>query len=793
MPRFRRHRSSSAGSYQEGVNGPHVNNNTSTGTSTTGGSASAAATSAEDWGTAKELLHSLLHMKDAQGKGFLHCVAAFKENTNPNLHMAKCLLDRCRAVDDREEAMVKSKSTSSSGTSNNSNHTTWQDCFLVQPTLESGYTPLHAAIVAGDFAALLMYLQYPSSDTGRHSSSIAKPMIVLQAGLTEAARAVDAEGLTPLELLGKLQIDRLRRCRLQLQQLTAKLQLQARGSGGQLRSSSFDFTQQHEEEELEVLRDHMHLLGGAGDQDGTKQQQQGEHNLFHAFEVVTFGRPHHCALGVISSSAGGKNLHEDSSSKESNNPAVAAATFRPQRVQEFAQERVLREGSAVAVAAATHHTLVACRNGHLYVFGLNKGGRLGLGDDCPQQCPLPRRILSLKRKHVVAIAAAENHSLCVTSDGMVWAWGSNQFGQLGDSLGSNNSSSSGATSSSRSLPRPVEELRKMSCVAVAAGERHSVALSGRGEVYVWGNNTSGQLGVARRTGIQKVQRVEALWNSGSYSYQQQRKVAIAIAAADQSTLVLTAPVAGLAQANSVYWWGHGNHVPMRVQFNQAMSGLDDSSPSSMTKSQRLVNPVAIACAKYHNAAVTSDGCVYTWGTSSESLGRASGKTSPGTTRSSSGGHRATASPQLVSGMLPENGGGFAVSVSASEQHTAVVTDTGALFTWGVAHGKNVMGHEGVRWQPSPKRVPGVHRAVNVAVAKEHTVVLIGTTFPPIPPTQGLCSLEDFSSRAVARYVDLFNVVPILIMAEQTQVGTTWSIERESVHICCQLLTFAMLF
>jgi inhibitor of Bruton tyrosine kinase len=124
----------------------------------------------------------------------------------------------------------------------------------------------------------------------------------------------------------------------------------------------------------------------------------------------------------------------------------------------------------------------------------------------------------------------------------------------------------------------------------------------------------------------------------------------------------------------------------------------------------------------------------------------------------------------VSGMLPENGGGFAVAVSASEQHTAVVTNTGALFTWGVARGKDAMGHEGVRWQPSPKRVPGVHRAVSVAVAKEHTVVLIGTIFPSIPQTSGLQSLELLSAQTVVTYVDLFNVVPILIMAEHAHVS-----------------------
>lgn len=651
--------------------------------------------------------------------------------------MAKCLLDRCQVLDDHEEAMKLPRNN-------------WQEQFLLQPNRESGYTPLHAAIVAKNLSAILLYLQYPTPSTG--------PMALLHAGMTDMTKAVDAEGLSALDLLGKLQVSNLRLCRSGSQQHALNLKsLKHRGQ----RSSSFEQVGYEEDDEFDVLRAHLHELPQVNDQTGTPQN--GVLPVAQGFEVVTFGRPHHCALGVISSSSatgGATNLQRDNKNNSDANPAVSAATFRPQRVQEFAQERALREGSAVAIAAASHHTLVACRNGDLYVFGLNKGGRLGLGDDCPQQCPLPRRILALKRRKVVAVAAAENHSLCVTIDGIVFAWGSNQFGQLGD----NPTGSTGT--SSRSIPKPVDDMKQTPCIAVAAGERHSVALSREGEVYVWGNNTSGQLGVPRRSGVQKVQRVEALWANGSSSFQQKRKIAIAIAAADQSTLVLIAPVAGVTQVNSVYWWGHGNHVPMRIQFEGTKpptAKLD--LPGAMTATQRLINPVAIACAKYHNAAVTMDGCVYTWGTSSESLGRENAKT-PESARSTT--HRATTSPQLVTGMLPENGGGFAVAVSASEQHTAVVTNTGALFTWGVAQGKNVMGHEGVRWQPSPKRVPGIHRAVGVAVAKEHTVVLIGTTFPAIRHPNGLSTLEHLSAHAVAQHVDLFNVVPILIMAEHIQ-------------------------
>lgn len=716
MPRFR-HRSASVGSLQDGQTSLSTNNNINE------------SDKLADLETAKSLLLSLLYIRDRSGKSFLH--------SNFNLNIAKGLLDRAKSLDDIE----------------NKNSKYWQRKFLLQADPESGYTPFHRAVLEGNLSALLLFLRHAMDDGCDRLTQ--RPMTVLHAAESAPkatttitgsnfdlaqtmATAKDKEGLTPLELLGKLQKSELTRCRHSLNACRPQVCLRPQRRTRQI---SFDIGEDHEQ--LSFLSDNMDILEEQRD-----CNEKPEIVTSYACEVVTFGRPHHCALGVVQGSS--------SSSKED----YHSSTFCPQRVQEFSQDRIRRAGSAVAVAAATHHTLVATRNGNLYAFGFGKGGRLGIGDIDNQQCPLPRRVMGpLMRRKVVGVAAAPNHSLAVTKDGILFAWGSNRFGQLGES--SNNGGNC------RSLPRRVEDMKNIPCIAVAAGEKHSVSLSRKGEVYVWGDNTAGQLGVPRRTGIQKVQRVETLWNGT------QPKIAIAIAAAEQSTLVLTCPLRGVTQVNGIYSWGHGSHVPIKVHFENNTRGNDEQErrKSFLSTSRRVVNPVAIASAKYHNVCTTSDGHVYTWGLHAESLGRTNAKTS---TKQSHQGNstsgRSTSSPQLVTGMLPENGGGFAVALSASEQYTAVVTDSGSLYTWGATHGKNILGHEGVRWQPSPKRVPGVHRAVNVAIAKEHTVLLIGASFPAIPKNRGLPSLEYLSARKIAEYVDLFNVVPILIMGERTEVG-----------------------
>lgn len=84
----------------------------------------------------------------------------------------------------------------------------------------------------------------------------------------------------------------------------------------------------------------------------------------------------------------------------------------------------------------------------------------------------------------VAVAVGSQHTLLLSCDRNVYAFGGNGVGQLG--VGDRHD---------RSLPTQVEMLAGRGVFSIAAGARHSVALSDRGLVYVWGNGDSGQLGL----------------------------------------------------------------------------------------------------------------------------------------------------------------------------------------------------------------------------------------------------------------------------------------------------------
>jgi Tfp pilus assembly protein PilX len=79
------------------------------------------------------------------------------------------------------------------------------------------------------------------------------------------------------------------------------------------------------------------------------------------------------------------------------------------------------------------------------------------------------------------VSAGEQHSVAVASNGMVWTWGNNDEGQLGD----------GTTNPS---PVPIQVKGLSNIIAVKSSQSHNIALKSDGTVWAWGDNTFGQLG-----------------------------------------------------------------------------------------------------------------------------------------------------------------------------------------------------------------------------------------------------------------------------------------------------------
>lgn len=87
------------------------------------------------------------------------------------------------------------------------------------------------------------------------------------------------------------------------------------------------------------------------------------------------------------------------------------------------------------IASGDDHNLAVDRNGYVYTWGDNTYGQLGFSPLQVERTSRPVRLNILddngNRPNFISVAAGSNHSLALTSDGQVYAWGANQYGQLG--------------------------------------------------------------------------------------------------------------------------------------------------------------------------------------------------------------------------------------------------------------------------------------------------------------------------------------------------------------------------
>jgi uncharacterized repeat protein (TIGR02543 family) len=178
--------------------------------------------------------------------------------------------------------------------------------------------------------------------------------------------------------------------------------------------------------------------------------------------------------------------------------------------------------NVVAMAAAGYSTYALHSNSTIWAWGANNYGQLGDGTKAnrlfatrvilPDGSPL---------SNVVAMAAAGNSAYALHSNSTIWAWGYNNVGQLGDGTKTNRTSATQVR-----LPDGVPLSNVVAIVAGAAGGGYDTmyALKRDGSLYAWGDSTFGQLGdgtnINRSTPVQVLglSNIAAVASSGYSTY-----------------------------------------------------------------------------------------------------------------------------------------------------------------------------------------------------------------------------------------------------------------------------------
>ncbi|XP_039907540.1 retinitis pigmentosa GTPase regulator b isoform X3 [Simochromis diagramma] len=308
----------------------------------------------------------------------------------------------------------------------------------------------------------------------------------------------------------------------------------------------------------------------------------------------------------------------------------------------------LKNDIPLRIACGDEHTALITEHGKLFMFGSNNWGQLGLGSKVTVN--KPTCVKALKSEKVQLVACGRNHTLICTAQGKVYASGGNSEGQLG--LGDCDERTSFKRLDFFDSQGPIKML--------AAGSNTSAALTASGKLFMWGDNTEGQIGLGKESQVSSPQEVSVgrpiSWVSCGYYH---------------SALVTV--------DGALYTFGERDSGKLGLGTHQ----LPGHRVPQLVKS--IKEPVRqVACGGGHTVAL-AEGSVYTFG-----LGQF-GQLGHGTFIFES------RVPRLVEHFKK----GRAYQVACGENHTAVITD-GLLYTFGDGrHGKLGLGEENFTNQFKP--------------------------------------------------------------------------------------------
>ncbi|XP_059518550.1 probable E3 ubiquitin-protein ligase HERC4 isoform X5 [Myotis daubentonii] len=335
------------------------------------------------------------------------------------------------------------------------------------------------------------------------------------------------------------------------------------------------------------------------------------------------------------------------------------------------------------VGCGLRHTVFVLDDGTVYTCGCNDLGQLGHEKSRKK----PEQVVALDAQNIIAVSCGEAHTLALNDKGQVYAWGLDSDGQLGllgseecirvpsclpkimciDSLVRACSGLSFGRIRSGGSIRNIKCLSDIQIVQVACGYYHSLALSKASEVFSWGQNKYGQLGLG--TDCKKQASPQLIKSLIGIPFMQ-------VAAGGAHSFVLTL-------SGAIFGWG-------RNKFGQL--GLNDENDRyvpNLLKSLRTQKIVYICCGEDHTAALTKEGGVFTFGAGG--YGQL--------------GHNSTSheiNPRKVFELM----GSIVTQIACGRQHTsAFVPSSGRIYSFGLG-GNGQLGTGSTSNRKSPFTVKG---------------------------------------------------------------------------------------
>jgi hypothetical protein len=386
----------------------------------------------------------------------------------------------------------------------------------------------------------------------------------------------------------------------------------------------------------------------------------------------------------------------------------------------------VQESTGVAnwasVSAGSWHNLAVRDDGTLWTWGRCNYGQLGYGTLLFSENPLQVQEGPEVAGSWTDISAGGWHSVGIAGDGVLYVWGDNTYGQLG-------------IGEITDKHTPVEESTEAgNWESVSAGGKHTVAINGDGELWAFGDNTWGQLGYPTY-GTPGIIPDQESTEAGDWE---------SVATGFEYTVAI--------KDNGTLWsWG-------RNQYGQLGNDTTTNSNTPVQESTGVANWASAASGGWHTVAINDAGELYAWGRNDHRQlgdGTLDNSDTPihvntdmhWTAASAADNHTAAIAAdgtlwswghnlygQLGDGNTTDTPAGVTrvqeitnntwLSVSVSDYHTAAIDTTGHLWAWGLNnHGQ--LGNDTTTNSDTPVQVGTAANWASVSTGDYHTVAING--------------------------------------------------------------------
>ncbi|KAF5930265.1 hypothetical protein HYC85_031138, partial [Camellia sinensis] len=336
------------------------------------------------------------------------------------------------------------------------------------------------------------------------------------------------------------------------------------------------------------------------------------------------------------------------------------------------------------IACGGQHAALVTKQGEIFSWGEESGGRLGHGVD--SDVLHPKLIDALSQTNVELVACGEHHTCAVTLSGDLYTWGEGHFGLLGH-----------GNEVSHWVPKKVNgPLEGIHVSSISCGPWHTAVVTSAGQLFTFGDGTFGVLGHGDRRSVSIPREVESL--KGLRTVQ-------AACGVWHTATVVEIMVGNSSSSNcssgKLFTWGDGDK-------NRLGHG-DKETKLVPTCVAALVEPNfrQVACGHSLTAALTTSGHVYTMG--SPVYGQLGNVQADGKL------------PARVEGKLIKS---FVDEIACGAYHVAVLTQKTEVYTWGKgANGR--LGHGDTDDRNSPTLVEALKdkQVKSIACGTNFTVAI----------------------------------------------------------------------